>query len=160
MDNLSSQELATQIKWSRFINIHGKAGYNVPVDLHMEHLNKQLKRLVTGLGANCTASAMVAISKCIKNLQEVTSTIDQALNIAPDQIHHSKRSSEVDEKLIMSELVDKSQVFEYCPGRLHQTFRNTSCSILQSLNADKFITWLQSQKKKVLDEQRYKKTLQ
>ena len=40
-----SPELATQVKWSRFINTRGQPGCNTPVDFHMEHLNKVLKRL-------------------------------------------------------------------------------------------------------------------
>ena len=32
--------LAEQVKWSRFVNIHGLPGHNVSCDLHMEHLNR------------------------------------------------------------------------------------------------------------------------
>jgi len=31
-----------QLKWGRFVNIHGRQGCNVPCDLHMEHLNRRL----------------------------------------------------------------------------------------------------------------------
>ena len=30
--------LAEQLKWSRFINVHGLPGHNISCDLHMEHL--------------------------------------------------------------------------------------------------------------------------
>lgn len=39
----ASPRLAHQITWSRTINTRGKQGHNVPVDLHMEHLNWSLK---------------------------------------------------------------------------------------------------------------------
>ena len=46
---------------------------------------QQLQRLVLGLGANCTISAMgVTISKCIGMLQEVMSIIDKELQIFPE----------------------------------------------------------------------------
>ena len=32
--------LSEQIKWSRFINVHGLPGHNISADLHMEHLNR------------------------------------------------------------------------------------------------------------------------
>ena len=31
--------LAEQVKWSRFVNVHGLPGHNISCDLHMEHLN-------------------------------------------------------------------------------------------------------------------------
>ena len=31
------------IKWNRTINVHGNSGKNIPVDLHMEHLNRRLQ---------------------------------------------------------------------------------------------------------------------
>lgn len=30
---------AMQLKYSRFVNVHGRLGCNIPCDLHMEHLN-------------------------------------------------------------------------------------------------------------------------
>ena len=41
---LSSRE-AEELIWSRFVNVHGIPGKNIPMDLHMEHLNKVLKSL-------------------------------------------------------------------------------------------------------------------
>ena len=75
------------------------------------------KRLVLGLGANCTVNAMVNISKCIGMLQEVTSTIDKQLQITPEQTHHARQHTDEDERLILKEIVYKSHVFEYVPGR-------------------------------------------
>ena len=108
VDKVLSPAHATQIKWSRFINTHGREGYNIPVDLHMEHLNRHLKRLIMGLGTNCTSSAMVNISKCINRLLAIMSVTDKDLNIPPEQTHHARKSTEVDETLIMEELVNKS----------------------------------------------------
>ena len=155
----SSTELAAQLKWSRFINTRGKQGCNVPVDFHMEHLNKVLKRLVLGLGANCTVTTMVNISKCIGMLQEVTSTIDKQLQITPEQSHHARLQSNEDEQLILIEIAEKSHVFQYVPGRQHSAYPTLSSSILHSLDADKYISWIQSQRCKVAAELKYKETL-
>ncbi len=38
-----SPQLAEQLKWSRFINNHGKCGRNISMDLYMEHLNQLCK---------------------------------------------------------------------------------------------------------------------
>jgi len=41
---LLSQHKAAQVKWSRFVNTRGKHGYNIPCDLHLEHLNRHPQR--------------------------------------------------------------------------------------------------------------------
>ena len=46
--------LAEQVKWSRFVNVHGQPGRNISCDLHMEHLNRLVKTAIEGLGANKT----------------------------------------------------------------------------------------------------------
>ena len=37
-----SPRQAHQVVWSRFVNVHGLPGHNIPCDLHMEHLNRLL----------------------------------------------------------------------------------------------------------------------
>ena len=117
------------------------------------------KRLVLGLGVNCTVNAMVNISKYIGILQEVTATIDKQLQITPEQTHHARQQTDEDEQLILKELVHKSHVFEYVPGCQHTAYPALYSSILHSLDADKDITWIQSQKNKVAAEQKYKEIL-
>ena len=36
---LFSEKLRRQLIWSRFVNTHGSEGYNIPLDLHLEHLD-------------------------------------------------------------------------------------------------------------------------
>ena len=45
IQDVSTPEQAAQVKWSRFVNTRGKKGCNIPTDLHMEHLNRVVKRL-------------------------------------------------------------------------------------------------------------------
>ena len=51
---LLSPRQGMQLLWSRCINTRGRQGKNVPMDLHMEHLNKACKDALRGLGANKT----------------------------------------------------------------------------------------------------------
>ena len=44
--------LAQQLLWSRFVNVHGRPGCNVPVDIQLEHLNKIAKSAISFLGSN------------------------------------------------------------------------------------------------------------
>ena len=49
-----SPRLSAELLWSRFINVHGHPGRNIPADLHMEHLNRLVKEAIRNLGANKT----------------------------------------------------------------------------------------------------------
>ena len=50
------QSSAHEMKWNRSFNKHGGKGHNIPLDLRskVEQLNKQLKTLWRGLGADLT----------------------------------------------------------------------------------------------------------
>ena len=49
---LFTERMKMQLLWSRTVNTHGKRGKNVPMDLHMEHLNRQCKGAINHLRAN------------------------------------------------------------------------------------------------------------
>ena len=43
----ASPLIATQMVWSRVVNVRGGSGHNIPLDLHMENLNRVLKDYVS-----------------------------------------------------------------------------------------------------------------
>ena len=49
-----SERMKQQLVWSCTVDIHGRPGKNVSMDLHMEHLNRECKASMAGLGANIT----------------------------------------------------------------------------------------------------------
>ena len=54
---------AAELVWSRFVNVRGQQGANIPLDLHMEHLNKLVKAAISGLGANKVEDAITRVGK-------------------------------------------------------------------------------------------------
>ena len=46
-----SERMHMQLLWNRTVNVYGRPGKNVPCDLHMEHLNRECKASISGLGA-------------------------------------------------------------------------------------------------------------
>ena len=73
--------LAEQLKWSRFVNVHGLPGHNVSCDLHMEHLNRLTKTAVDGLGANKTEKAIFRVGKMVGSLFRTTENVDKQNNV-------------------------------------------------------------------------------
>lgn len=52
-----SEHQKKQLLWSRTVNIHGKPGKNIPMDLHMKHLNRMFKNAICKLGPNTIDSS-------------------------------------------------------------------------------------------------------
>ena len=67
---LLPQNIAEQLKWSRFVN-----------DLHMEHLNRLVKTAIDGLGANKTENAISRASKAMGVIEELIKSYDSSLKV-------------------------------------------------------------------------------
>jgi L1 cell adhesion molecule like protein len=65
-----------QVKYSRFVNVHGRQGCNIPCDLHMEHLNRIVKICIKCLGANKTEASIQRVGKCITLINEIIESFD------------------------------------------------------------------------------------
>jgi hypothetical protein len=157
--NYCSPLVQSQILWSRTVNTHGGSGRNIPVDLHNEHLNRTLKDYMHGLGANVTEERIVNISKSLQTLFTICQNADAILGIPPISLHHTSHSSEKDEKLIIEELINKSRVFEYIPGRSHRSFSNIEPCIAKAINSGKLLKWINDQKNKLNNDIEFLKYL-
>ena len=93
---LFSPRKATELKWCRTVNTHGRVGHNIPVDLHMEHLNANLKRMLHHLGSNITPSSVLRTSKALGAVQSVCTNFEESSDIMFGTEFHSKPSFEND----------------------------------------------------------------
>lgn len=83
------KNVAADIKWSRFVNAKGGRGRNISCDLHMEHLNRELKTAISGLGANITKNSISRSARCLRTTLEVCDNFDSANNISKPSGKHS-----------------------------------------------------------------------
>ena len=81
------------------------------------------------------------------------------LGIKPTSSHHTRHSSEKDKQLIIDELSRKSRVFEYVPGRVHPSYRSIEPCIAKTVDADKLIKWITTQKQKLKNNAEFAKFL-
>ena len=115
---LMSPRMSMQLKWSRTINVHGRAGKNIPADLHMEHLNRVCKGAISGLGANVTDNSIQRVEKCIGRIQSTLRQYDAVNDIQEESGSHTRHSTDVD----MSTVLKKSLVFDHKPSRIHRSY--------------------------------------
>ena len=131
---------AQQLLWSRFVNTSGIRGRNIPFDLHMEHLNRMVKTIITGLGANKTKEAIVRCSKAVGSIDEVLQQYDKCNNVTSPSGAHRKPPSKKELDIIIKEL-QRNKVFECTSGRRHPSFKKP-VNILQAKPSKDVITWV------------------
>ncbi len=141
-----SERLAQEMLHSRFINTQGGEGKNIPTDLYMEHLNRTLKDHLSGLGANI----IVQTAESLKSLLETVRNFDNSIRVNPESLHHTRKSSNRDEELIIKQLTD-SQTFHYIPCRLHLSYKNIKPRISDCINMDNLVSWTKQHQSKMAD---------
>ena len=116
-----TQRQATQLLYSRFVNVQGLPGHNVASDLHMEHLNAICKGCVKDLGANKTEVAIQRSAKALGTIVPVLEKFDEQNNMPGISGAHKRASEERDQAIVVNQLL-KTKVFAVKPGRKHKSF--------------------------------------
>ena len=108
---LLSPREAAQVKWCHCINTTNRPGHNVPMDLHLEHLNRHLKTALRSIGSNITdnsvqlaAQSVAVIEHTSKQFQVVTA------NSKPSANTHSSPSFQSNSKAILN-VLQQQKVF-------------------------------------------------
>jgi len=142
-----------QLKWSRTINTHGRIGKNIPCDLHMEHLNKECKEALSGLGSNITDHAVERIGKCVGKTVDMLNTFDNICNVPKQSGHHTKHSSKPDIEKMVKQLKDTSNVFAHHSGRHHNKFPKFTANMIERINLPELKHWMTDQLSKIVQYQ-------
>ena len=124
------------------MNVHGRTGKNVSCDLHMEHLNKEAKQCLSGLGSNITDAAVTRVGKSIGLTVPILKRFDKVNGIKDASCRHSKRSCKKDMDILLKQLLDKSKVFETFSGRKHHNFPTVASDTPFSISTAELTQWM------------------
>ena len=133
--------LAEQLKWSRFVNVHGLPGHNISCDLHMEHLNRLTKTAIVTLGVNKSEKAIIRVGKSIGTLEGTLKTFDKEHVVPAQSGAHSERSNEKDLKKILK-LLQQVRPFQTIEGRKYKSFTNLRPNMIRSLDEQAVKDWM------------------
>ena len=126
---LLSEKEAYLLVSNRFINYKGGIGKNIPLDLHMEHLNLVLKRFVKGAGGNVTKKTLQRMAQSIGVLEEIMAGIYSDCEKKKQSGNHGGNNPENPVSIISEDLM-KGNVFEKIPGRNYASFTNFENKII------------------------------
>ena len=139
---LLSEEDAHNLKWNKFFNKHGKKAGNIPLDLRMEQLNKCVKSMWRGLGANINETSALRLAKSIELMEMILDAIDKDCDMNRSIGHRSAGNQEVAVKQITKDLLH-IKAFVPQKGRSgHPSFHNFSSNLLEGLDYKDLHSWI------------------
>lgn len=133
--------LAEQVKWSRFVNVHGLPGHNVSCDLHMEHLNRLVKVSIEGLGANKSERAIGRVAKALGVLSKTTESFDSKVGLKAPSGKHSDSDEKKDLTKIVTQLLE-SDIFNPAITTTHHSFIHLKKNLIKTLDETKLKDWM------------------
>lgn len=135
---LLSERKAAQLLWSRTVNTRGIPGGNIPMDLHMEHLNRRLKTIISRKGANVGKKATTKAGKCVRVIEKVCDAFTaQTTGQCTPSDKHSYPSFTKDFQKILN-VLEEIEAFISLKERKHSCF-SMKHGLLQTLSKDKLI---------------------
>ena len=137
---LLSPRQVSELKWSRTVNTNGRIGKNIPVDLHMEHLNRRLKIMMRNLGSNISPKTTEHAAKALAIIDSVQSQFLRDTSISHEKDYHSIPSSSKD-MLMMVQQLTTDKVFKAQENRQHTVYKD-HVPLLDSINWNNIQKWI------------------
>ena len=151
---LYTARMAHRVIHGQFINHKGGAGNNYANDLKMEHIIKNNKVILKGLCANKTLKAVQQSSSAAYGVHQIVNNFDEQSDISPDSTAHTHADKHNDE-MEMIEIVHKTRLFKFNPGREFKSFTGIAKSPLEKLNISLLSEWLTHHKKRLFQSPFY-----
>ena len=136
-----SPRLSAQLLWSRFVNVHGKPGDNIPVDLHMEHLNKIANSAIRFMGSCKSWKGIQRIGRAIGTLSPVLENFDLVNNVTINSSRQKKPKAVNDILVVVNELVKSKCFAAQVEGRKHFAFPKPK-NVLNAKDPQELLEWL------------------
>ena len=140
---------AFRLIWGRFINTVGLKGRNISRDLHLEHVNNQLKELLRSLRSNLNESNAKRVANSLKNLTDIINNLEKFSNV--EKTSSNKRFRNLSDVKKLAVQYHEKQIFEEIPGRKHDSFSEFNEDVLRKLDIKATFKWLKEKKKEFID---------
>ena len=134
---------AQELIWSRFVNTHSTPGYNIPEDLHQEHLNRVIKDCIKGLAANKTAAAVTKVGKALGALYPMLGNYDEDNSVTNPSGRHKVPNWDKDHNLVIDRLLIGDVFTQKKEKRYHLSFQKPR-DFLRSMKQEVLVNWMAS----------------
>ena len=138
---------AHQLLWNRTCNVHGGAGHNIPLDLHLDHMNCVFKDDINTFRANIKKHSATCSDNSVVPLTSLLESFDSQTLIKPPSGKHSEPSIQKDLNVILK-CLQTEKVFKRHGTHSHQSFQGFSRDPIATFhnNPRKLHNWLRNKK--------------
>ena len=150
VNSLLTPRQAYRLKWNR--SVRGKAS-NVPLDLDLEHDNKELKEEVRELKRNVTEKAVSRLCKTLFIKRRMVGSYDDCIKKMKQSGKHTVRSDSKDFSTVLNKLVAEG-VFQFKEGRSYNCFPGITNGPLDGLDIHTVYKWINEHKKYIALDKR------
>ena len=140
------ERLKHQLMYSRFVNTRGRTGANIPIDLHVEHVNRIIKTAIYSQVSNLSPLSVIRSSRCTGVFANITNQFDNVSFLHPQSSSHSQAKLNKDIERIVKQLHHTSKVFVYHPKRAHHHYKIVNSGITKCMKSEEdkqqLISWM------------------
>ena len=133
----TSEQMGMHLLEASFTNVRGGVSKNVETDLVMEHSVRNKKALVRNLGSNKTELAIHRVTQAADTVADVSSTLEESLNLTTRSTHSSSRKLGEEERMKVKNALRILQPCSKQPGRtmgaLHVPSSPRNAQILEEM---------------------------
>ena len=145
-----TERMKHQLLWSRCVNVHGRRGRNVSMDLHMEHLNRYLKGALSHIGSNVRDVTFNRIGRSLRKIMDITENYDSCAKIQHEFGYHSFKPANKDLKLVVDDLNTAKVFVKSTVKREHKQFRNFKGNTARKIEEEELIEWMEDKYQKLI----------
>lgn len=141
---LLPERLAEQMKWSRFINTKGRSGCNLPCDLHLEHLNRQLKGILRNLRSNLDSNTIHRAGRSLGLVHTMLTQFSKDLSVPNNSSIHHRPAFKKDLEKLFTILQEAQSFVQHDTQRSFVSKFKVKSSLLGNIreNEEKMIDWM------------------
>jgi hypothetical protein len=141
-----SQKQAYECFFNQFVNYRGSIDSHIPVDLAMEYLVKDYKRLIKHMFSSKTAKNIIRRSSALAAVRKICENYDCETGTVIRATRHKTVSAYYDELQIIKDLRD-IKPFNHTAGRFSGGFECISRSVFVEFSCSDMITWIEKRVK-------------
>jgi len=130
-----------ELIFDRFINTHGIPAKNIPMDLHLEHLNNFLKEQLKSLRSNLNEKNAKRISEAMNNIR--TLVLNTEINLEINRIKSGGRNRDYREtvRILVKELKENNPFVEDGTYKYYESFEYFEEGILTKQDTTRLLSW-------------------
>ena len=154
-----TQKQSFALMYNRTCNTHGGIGGNKPLDLHIEHINRNFKDDIILFAPHVSEVSVEKTSHAAPVVSEFVVAFDKSTGIPQDSGIHVVPQTDSDRQTIFNALM-QNNTCKQIPGRKYIHFQDMSsytyAKIRKQAEWAKFQGWITDKLKEFASEQQYK----